>query len=83
MNNLDLIGKPVNMKVENFLDKMCQRVAAALFIQKMYRGYKVRLKVIDNRMIKAKKLAAKNKATRVICELIQQFIERANQTNPC
>ena len=46
-SNLDIVGRQVNMKVENFLDKMSQRVAAALFIQKMYKGFKTRNKFVS------------------------------------
>jgi len=58
------------MKVETFLDKMCQRAAAAQFIQKIYRGYRVRLEVIGPRMREFKRAALKNKATKILSELL-------------
>ena len=71
------------MKVENFLDKMCQRVSAALYIQKMYKGFKIRSKFVNKQMLVAKKQTYKNKAARIFTEAIQQVIERANSTNAC
>jgi len=44
---LELYGKPLNLKIEKFMDRACHRVAAASFIQKFYRGYVVRREVFQ------------------------------------
>lgn len=58
------------MKVENFLDKMCQRVAAALLIQKVYKGFQIRRKVIGMKIRESKRNAFKHKSSRIIFELL-------------
>ena len=46
---MEVFGKPVNTKIEKFMDKMCQRIAAIIYIQKCYRGYYVRKVVMQKK----------------------------------
>lgn len=80
---MDIVGKPCNLKVENFLDKMAQRFAAALFIQKMWRGFKSRLKLADIRIKKAKKAGMQSKGARIMFEVLCQLWERASSRHKC
>lgn len=53
--NLEIVGKSANLRIENMMDSMCQRVASVQFIQKFYRGHLVRKAMLQHkqRLIKA------------------------------
>ena len=44
--NLELVGRTANLRMERAMDRMCERVAAIQFIQKVYRGHLVRKAVL-------------------------------------
>ena len=83
---MELFGRPVNLKVEKFMDKMCQRIAAIYFIQKCYRGYRVRKQAMQQKQaleqLKAKQGALmKKKASKIIFENIELALGRAKQAD--
>lgn len=68
IHNLDLVGTKVNIKVENFIDKLCLREASALFIQNNVRGFLVRNRVSMKTLRSANK---KRKSANKMFEVIQ------------
>ena len=80
---MEVFGKPVNLKIEKFMDKMCQRIAAIQFIQKCYRGYYVRKQVMQQKeaqkQLKGKHQLMKKKAVKIIFENIDLALDRAKQ----
>ena len=75
-----MVGKPVVLKVEKFLDRMCERISAVIFIQKCFRGFKVRKEVSQkkeaNKQQELKKKLKQQKAVKIICENIELVLGR-------
>jgi len=50
---LDIFGKPICLKVERMIDQLFQRDAAARFIQKVFRGYKARKRILKLKAVQS------------------------------
>ena len=71
-SKLVVTGRPANIKLEKYLDKIFQKIAAATFIQKVYRGYCVRKRLSLFRMHKGKK----EKAVQLMADCLDVALER-------
>jgi hypothetical protein len=81
--NLDVYGRSLNIKVESFIDRMCQRVSAVQFIQKFYRGYRVRRQVQNKKHRLKKALNSKRRGCKMLVEIFEQVRERVQRMHPC
>ena len=75
--SLEVVGQKANIRLERYMDLMCQRAAAILFIQRFYRGHLVRKREFKERKLQVRANLFKNKAVRVITENLQLASDRA------
>ena len=72
----EIVGTKVNLKNEKKIDKVFKVISATLFIQKCWRGFKVRNQLYIEQMIKAMKLQRKAKAKLMLADTLETIFSR-------